>query len=280
MNEEELARVLRRDPNINVARPPRQRPELTQPLKWALPTPHTLKQQKRPRFKALRTTEPLRWIPQEHMNSAWPLLPQRPPVFPELPAKKYSLEQFELDEARDRQRKETRKAQKEAALARIVPPPAPRPEIMPLSPQAARAPRPKDPNTENARKKWPGPGDWEFRWRHNLRKDANMAIRDSIPDDMYEPPIVRSMPNRIPINKNLKVQIPFMENAIFYPSRIPGSGDCFFGSGEFMIYSCYRVSIESHADHFSVNGFVWNNSILALYEVLSPVVRSLRAYAS
>ncbi|TGO34885.1 hypothetical protein BHYA_0178g00170 [Botrytis hyacinthi] len=236
MNEEELARVLRRDPNINVARPPRQRPELTQPLKWALPTPHTLKQQNQPRFKAIRTTEPLKWIPQDHIRSAWALLPPRPPVFPELPAKKHSLEQFEVDEARKRERKETHRAQKEAELARIVPPPAPRPEIMPLSPQAVRAPRPKDPKTENIRKKWPGPGDWEFKWKHNPRKDANMAVRDSIPDDMYEPPIVRPMPDRIPINKNLKVEVPFMEDAIFYPSRIPASGDCFFGSVSMALY--------------------------------------------
>ncbi|TGO31336.1 hypothetical protein BPAE_0001g02360 [Botrytis paeoniae] len=236
MNEEELARVLRRDPNINVARPLYQRPERTQPLKWARYTPHTMKQSNLPRYITIRTTEPLQWIPQEHIKSAWPLLPQRPPVFPELPAKKHSLEQFEFEEARKRQKKETRRAQKEAEMAKLVPPPAPRPEIMPLSPQAVRAPRPKDPNTEEIRKKWPGPGDWEFKWRHNPLKDANMAVRDSVPDDMYEPPIVRSMPDRISINKDLRVEISFMEGVIFYPSRIPASGDCFFGSVSMALY--------------------------------------------
>ncbi|TGO65063.1 hypothetical protein BCON_0004g00600 [Botryotinia convoluta] len=235
MNEEELARVLRRDPNINVARLPYQRPERTQPLKWALYTPHTLKQQNLPRYKTVHTTEPLKWIPQEHIKSAWPLLPQRPPVFPELPAKKHSLEQFEIEEARKRQKKEARRAQKEAEMAKIVPPPAPRPEIMPLSPQAVRAPRPKDPLTEEIRKKWPGPGDWEFKWRHNPLKDANMAVRDSIPDDMYEPPIVRSMPGRVPLNKH-SIEISSMEGIIFYPSRIPASGDCFFGSVSMALY--------------------------------------------
>ncbi|KAF7928420.1 uncharacterized protein EAE98_005476 [Botrytis deweyae] len=236
MNEEQLARVLRRDPNINVARPIYQRPERTQPLKWAQYTPHTLKQQNLPRYTTIRTTEPLQWIPQEHLKSAWPLLPPRPPAFPELPANKHTLERFEVEEARKRQRREARKAQKEAELAKKVPPPAPRPEIMPLSPQAARAPRPKDPHTEELRKKWPGPGDWEYKWKHNLRKDANEAVRDSIPDDMYEPPIVRPMPGRVPINKNLHVEIPFMDGVIFYPSRIPASGDCFFGSVSMALY--------------------------------------------
>ncbi|KAF5878214.1 uncharacterized protein Bfra_000380 [Botrytis fragariae] len=236
MNEEELARVLRRDPNINVARPLYQRPERTEPLKWAPYTPHTMKQSNLPRYITIRTTEPLQWIPREHIKSAWPLLPQRPPVFPELPVKKHGLEQFEVEEARKRQRKETRRAQKEAEMAKLVPPPAPRPEIMPLSPQAVRTPRPIDPSTEARRKKWSGPGDWEFKWKHNPRQDANMAVRDSIPDDMYEPPIVRSMPDRIPINKNLQIEISFMEGVIFYPSRIPASGDCFFGSVSMALY--------------------------------------------
>ncbi|TGO86641.1 hypothetical protein BPOR_0287g00050 [Botrytis porri] len=217
MNEEQLARVLRRDPDINVAKPPYQRPLWTQPLKWADYTPHTFKQKSVSLFKRIRTTEPLKWIPDEHLRSAWPLLPQRPPVFPELPPKKHSLEQFEVYEARKRQRQEARKAQREAELAKMVPPPAPRPEIMPLSPQAVRAPRPQNPLTEEIRKKWPGPGD-------------------CVLDDMYEPPIVRAMPGRVPINKNLNVKIPFMDSVIFYPSKIPASGDCFFGSVSMALY--------------------------------------------
>ncbi|KAF7958923.1 hypothetical protein EAE96_002449 [Botrytis aclada] len=236
MNEEELARVLRRDPSINIRRPLYQRPALTQPLKWGPSTPHTTKQGRTPLFKKLRTTEPLQWIPQEHIKSAWALLPQRPPVFPELPPEKHPIEEFEVVEERTRQRTERRRALREAKLAKTGPPPAPRPEILPLSPQAPRAPRPKDPKTEESRKIWPGPGDWEFKWKHNPHKDANMAVRDSIPDDMLEPPYVRTMPGRLPINRNSRIEIPIMGDVNFFPSKIPASGDCFFGSVSMALY--------------------------------------------
>lgn len=194
--------------------------------------------------------------------------------------KKHGREELEIEEARKRQKMESRRAKAEAAIAKLTAPPALKPDIFPLSPQAARAPRPKDPMTEEARKKWPGPGDYEFNWKDNPHKDHSMAIRDSIPDDMYEPPIVRAMPNRKPLN-NLSMKLPFVEDAtVFYPSRIPASGDCFFGSGKVMIHYCYRVLVGCLANNLSFHGFVWNNHVLALYEVLSLVVFSLRAHTS
>ncbi|KAK6615582.1 hypothetical protein H4I95_00734 [Botrytis cinerea] len=215
MNEEQLARVLRRDPNINVPRPQYRRPERTQPLRWARSTPHTLKQRILPLYRTIRTTEPLKWIPDEHLKTAWPFLPNRPPK---------------------RQKAERRRAKAEAAIAKLTAPPALKPDIFPLSPQAARAPRPKDPSTEEIRKKWPGPGDFEFNWKDNPHKDHSMAVRDSIPNDMYEPPIVRAMPNRKPLN-NSTIKLPFVEDAtVFYPSKIPGSGDCFFGAVSMALY--------------------------------------------
>ncbi|EMR84424.1 hypothetical protein BcDW1_6934 [Botrytis cinerea BcDW1] len=236
MNEEQLARVLRRDPNINVPRPQYRRPERTQPLRWARSTPHTLKQRILPLYRTIRTTEPLKWIPDEHLKTAWPFLPNRPPVYPELPVKKHGREELEIEEARKRQKAERRRAKAEAAIAKLTAPPALKPDIFPLSPQAARAPRPKDPSTEEIRKKWPGPGDFEFNWKDNPHKDHSMAVRDSIPNDMYEPPIVRAMPNRKPLN-NSTIKLPFVEDAtVFYPSKIPGSGDCFFGAVSMALY--------------------------------------------
>ncbi|KAF7856821.1 hypothetical protein EAF04_009584 [Stromatinia cepivora] len=119
MNAEELARVLRRDPNINVPRPIYKRPELTLPLRWKQASKHY----RASRFPARPRTEPRQWLTENQLKTPWYELPPRqrlhepihrppPPSPPPAPAKKKDDEEELLPLGEEREQGENPEAKK------------------------------------------------------------------------------------------------------------------------------------------------------------------------
>ncbi|CAD6447969.1 9f2f734f-2f2d-45cf-879c-eb5c28848c13 [Sclerotinia trifoliorum] len=286
MNEEELARVLRRDPNINVPRPVYKRPEVTQPLKWTKFGKHFLAS----KFPAQPRTQPRQWLTQEQLKTPWRELPHRrllninpPPLPPPPPARsppppappetgdneegllplEEELEQGETPEARKRDRSTDeeddddhesipvkkqkidseigRKINKgkgieKSQAPKAIRPPAHAPGILPLSPQDARAPKIANPEIGPLRSRFPGPGNFEYRWKNNPKADEDREIRDGIPDSFQDVPDVRLMPERISKNRRRVKDFKYMGDQEFYDMEIPDSGDCFFGAVSMALY--------------------------------------------
>ncbi|KAJ8070511.1 hypothetical protein OCU04_000884 [Sclerotinia nivalis] len=282
MNAEELARVLRRDPNINVPRPIYKRPKLTLPLMWKQASKHY----RASTFPAQPRTEPRQWLTEKQLKTPWHELPPRqrlhgpirrpppppPPRPPPTPAGRGDNEEELLPLGEEREQGETPEAKKRDRLPddddddesipvkkqkidaenggktdkakgkekpqwlKAARPPAHPPGILPLSPQDARAPRVANPEIGPLRNQFPGPGNFEHRWKNNPKADENREIRDSIPKSLDEVPDVRLMPERISKDRRRVKDFKYMEDQEFYDMDIPDSGDCFFGAVSMALY--------------------------------------------
>ncbi|APA07114.1 predicted protein [Sclerotinia sclerotiorum 1980 UF-70] len=288
MNEEELARVLRRDPNINVPRPIYKRPEVTQPLRWTKFSKHF----RTSKFKARPRTEPRQWLTGNQLKAPWRELPSRrrhnEPIRPPPPARSAcpapsqphpapartgdneeellplegERERGETPEAKKRDRSPDQEDDDEESIPvkkqkidskigrnidkckdrekpqelKATRPPARAPGILPLSPQDAPTPRVTNPEIAALRNRFPGPGNFEHRWKNDPKADEHRKIRDGIPKNFDDVPEVRLMPERIPKNKRRVKDLKYMGDQEFYDMEIPDSGDCFFGAISMALY--------------------------------------------
>lgn len=118
----------------------------------------------------------------------------------------------------------------QALKATRAPPSWKGPGTLPLSPQDTRAPRAIDTETEEARRKWPGPGTFEYNWKNNPNADPAGLIRNSITRPNNALPQVRNMPVRKEnkVRKNFK----YMGDQVFYSMEVEREGNCFFHAGE------------------------------------------------
>ncbi|KAI9641022.1 hypothetical protein NHQ30_010449 [Ciborinia camelliae] len=257
MDDQKLARALTRDPNINVPRPKPKRPEYTEPVQKKGPFGDNA--------RGMEFTQPTKWLSGKSKKDAWDVLhpewrPSRKPV----PSPSPPLDESSTDsEAERRKRRRAHEIEKEKEEKRIkvdkkplkeardkgngkgVPQslkeprgiPARPPGILPLSPQAARASRVENPDTDRLRKEFPGPGNYEYGWRNDPKADDDRVVRDSIPADWKKLPRDAEMPVRKSANKKYKKNLKYMDGQGFYPMDTKSSsGDCYFAAVSMGLY--------------------------------------------
>lgn len=159
-----------------------------------------------------------------------------PPAESEVQKKRLRSKEEEEDDKDDKQ---PTKKQKLGESKKAVPeplkqtrgPPKRTPGIFPLSPQEARTPRPKNPDTDRLRAKYPGPGEFEYRWRNNERADVDSRVRNSIAA-AGELPEVRNMPPRSSGGRRALRNFQYMGDQQFFSIPVRGDGNCFFGAGK------------------------------------------------
>ncbi|KAB8302955.1 hypothetical protein EYC80_006270 [Monilinia laxa] len=114
-------------------------------------------------------------------------------------------------------------------------PPKRPPGILPLSPQEARTPRPKNPYTDDIRAKFPGPGNFEHRWRNNPDANINKEVLNSVAA-FNELPEVRQIPQRMTKGQKVMGDFKYMGDQKFYSMWVPDDGNCFFGAVSVALY--------------------------------------------
>ncbi|QSZ30965.1 hypothetical protein DSL72_000525 [Monilinia vaccinii-corymbosi] len=276
MDQSRSSRALARNPSINVPRPRFRRPSRTQPINWIARTGRERRARSPSDEPITKPREWLSedklkapwWIIHPEWRPSKPLgPPPPPPVTPPAPARitKITLpanwrnKEEKEDELEDVQKKRGRPREEEKdydednrekkrkvdeGKRKEVPKPLNQPHalpaqqqaILPLSPQDVRAPRVKTPDTDEIRKKVPGPGNFEYRWRNNPEADGDKKIRNSIAA-IGELPEVKAMPLQKSEGHRTKKNFKYMGDHSFYSMPVPNDGNCFFGAVSMALYA-------------------------------------------
>ncbi|ESZ97986.1 hypothetical protein SBOR_1657 [Sclerotinia borealis F-4128] len=270
MDDATLARVLARNPNINVPRPRYRRPDFTQPFQWTKPSAH-VPQQATAFRRGIPYTLKRKWLRDDQLKTPWyelhPELRASPDKSPPPPPtvttavspggsktatageekKAEGHEQGQQTRSPKRQKIEPKTPKGKGKGQGIPPPIKPRvpvpgapptlvPSILPISPQAVLAPRVRNAETRKMSETWAGPGTYEYKWKDDPNVDENRSVRDGIPANWKELPQVREMPVRKKDDNWAKNNFQYMGDQKFYSMTIPASGDCFFGAISMALY--------------------------------------------